>query len=169
MSNEQVKHIKKLLSILRIIAIATIVLLIYGFLIDIFSGFYVLKNSKSIYSALVCLFLLAIFYLIGEAGGNWIGSKDNVSHLLYKRLFHLVLLLMYAGIIITAAWFILNYFVFMKIINYTSSKTPCNLFHFHERRKFLQSISDIIKYICLELSQTLSFNLCIASFGAIFI
>jgi hypothetical protein len=109
------KSLKKQLSLLRIIAIGTIVLLIFGFLIDIFSGFYVLRNSKSIYTALVGLFLLAIFYLIGEAGGNWIGSKDDVSHPLYNRLLHLVILLMYAGIIMTVAWFILNYFGIIKI------------------------------------------------------
>jgi len=87
MSTEPIKYVKKSGSILRTIAIVTIALLIFGFLIDLFSGFYVLRNTKSIYAGLAGLFFLAVFYLIGEAGGDWISSKDDFSHPLYKRAF----------------------------------------------------------------------------------
>jgi hypothetical protein len=112
MSTEQIKKVR---SILRTIAIGIIVLLIFGFLIDLFSGFYVLRNCKSIYAGITGLFLLAIFYLMGEAGAYWIHSKDDTSHPLYKRVFHLAILLIYAGIIITVIWFLLNYFGLIKI------------------------------------------------------
>lgn len=112
---EPIKGLHNLRSILRTIAIGTIALLIFGFLIDLFSGFYVLRNSKSIYAGIAGLFLLAVFYLIGEAGGDWISLKDDVSHPLYKRAFHLAMLLIYAGIIMTAGWLILNYFGLIKI------------------------------------------------------
>ena len=114
MSTEPIKYVKKSRSTLRIIAIGIIALLIFGFLIDLFSGFYILRNSKSIYAGLAGLFLLAAFYLIGEAGGDWISSKDDVSYPLYKRAFHLAMLLIYAGIIMMAGWLILNYFGFIK-------------------------------------------------------
>jgi hypothetical protein len=114
MLTESIKYVKKPRSILRTITIGTIALLIFGFLIDLFSGFPVLRNSKSIYAGLAGLFFLAVFYLIDEAGGDWISSKDDVSHPLYKRAFRLAMLLIYAGIIMTAGWFILNYFGLIK-------------------------------------------------------
>lgn len=115
MLTESTKHKKKSVLTLRNLAVGIIFLVILGLLIDLFSGFYILRHSKSMYAGIIGLFLLAIFYLIGEAGGNWIGSKDDVSHPLYKRFFHLVIQLIYAGIIMTVAWFILNYFGIITI------------------------------------------------------
>jgi len=105
---EPIKYVKKTRSILQTIAIGTIALLSLGFLIDFFSGFHILRNTKSIYAGFAVLFLLAVFYLMGEAGADWIGSKDNVAHPLYKRAFYLAILLTYAIIIMTAGWFILK-------------------------------------------------------------
>lgn len=105
----------KLLSILRAIAIGIIILIIFGFLIDLSSGFYVLQNSKSIYAGIAGLLLLAVFYLIVEAGADWIGSKDDVAHPLYKRFFHLLILLIYGGIIMVSGWFLIYYFGMIKI------------------------------------------------------
>ena len=89
--------------------IAIIALLAFGFLFDLFSGFYVLRHSKNIYVGLAGLVILAIFSLIGEAGSDWIGSKDDVRHPLYKRAFHLLALLFFAGIMLTVLWLALKY------------------------------------------------------------
>jgi hypothetical protein len=108
MSTEKIKENR---SILRTIVIGIIVLPIFGFLIDLFSGFYVLRTCKSIYAGVSALFLLALVYIVGEAGSNWINSKDDSSHPLYKRVFHLVMLLIYVGIIMISTWLLLSYFI----------------------------------------------------------
>jgi len=96
-------------SFLRKIGIAIIILTAFGFLIDLFSGLYVLRNSKSIYAGLAGLLVVAILYAIGEAGSEWIGGKDDGSHPLHKRAFRLLALLLFAAIIMVAIWFSLTY------------------------------------------------------------
>lgn len=84
------------------------VLLAFGFLIDLFSGFYVLRHSTSAYAALAALIVVAVFYALGEGGAEWIGGKDDVSHPLYKRVFHLLLLLLFGALILVILWFVLK-------------------------------------------------------------
>ncbi len=95
-------------SILRLIAIAVIVLLAFGYLIDLFSGFYVLRQAKSIYAGLAGLLIVSIFYLAGDAGSGWIGSKDKVTDPLYKRALRLLSLLLFGAFILAALWFVLD-------------------------------------------------------------
>lgn len=102
-------------SILRIIVIAVIVLLTLGFIIDLFSGFYVLRQSKSIYAGLAGLLIVAIFYVIGEAGSEWLGGKDKVTDPLYKRALRLLALLIFTTLILTALWFALKYLGSIRI------------------------------------------------------
>ncbi len=80
-----------------------------------FSGFYILSHSTSLYAGLAGLFLIAAFYLFGEAGAEWIHKKDDVTHPLYKRVFHLTLLLLYAVLIMATVWFLLKYLGLIKI------------------------------------------------------
>ena len=101
--------------------------IIFGFLIDLFSGFYVLRNSKSIYAGFAGLFLLAAFYLMGEAGADWIHSKDDASQPSYKKAFRLAMLLIYVGLSMAAVWFLLNYFGLIKI--YQSLNPPSGSAH----------------------------------------
>jgi hypothetical protein len=95
----------------KVILIGTAFLLFIGLLIDAFNGFYILRYSKSIFFGIGGLFLLSIFYLLGEAEAGWIGSKDDVSHPLYKRVLHLFLLLLFTGAVITSFWFIFKHFI----------------------------------------------------------
>ena len=90
-------------------------LLIFGFMIDMFSGFYILRHSTSLYAGLAGLLLLSVFYLFGEAGAEWIHKKDEVTHPVHKRVFHLSLLLLYAVTIMATAGFLLNYFGLIKV------------------------------------------------------
>lgn len=101
-------------SFLRKALITIIVFLIFGLLIDLFSGFYVLRHSKNIYVGLAGLIILAIFALIGEAGSDWIGSKDDVKHPLYKRAFHLLVLLLFGGFMLVVLWLTLKYLGVMQ-------------------------------------------------------
>jgi hypothetical protein len=109
------KQIKRASPILKKIALAVIVLLVFGFLFDLFSGFYVLRHSKSIYAGLTGLMVVAIFYILGEAGSEWIGGKDDVAHPLYKRAFHLFLLLLFAGFVLAVLWFTLKSLGLIKV------------------------------------------------------
>jgi hypothetical protein len=82
---------------IKIAVVAILFFIIFGLIIDTFSGFYILRNAKSLLWGIIGLIVLAIFYLIGEAGSEWIESKDDISHPLYKRAFHLLVLLCFAG------------------------------------------------------------------------
>jgi len=100
------KQPAKSTSILRALLLSIIILFAFGFLIDLFSGFYVLTHAKSIYAGLAGLLIVAIFYLIGESGSEWIGGKDDITHPLYKRAFHLLVLLLFAGLVLAIMWFV---------------------------------------------------------------
>jgi len=91
---------------IKIAAIAILALLIFGLMIDAFNGFYILRNTKSLVWGIGGLILLSLFYLIGEIGSEWINSKDDVSHPLHKRVFHLFVLLCFAGVVMAACWFV---------------------------------------------------------------
>lgn len=89
-------------------------LLLFGILIDAFGGFYVLRHSKTVYAGCAGILLLSLIYLLGEAGSSWINARDETSHPWYKRLFHLTLLLIYAGLIMAIAGIILKLFGIIK-------------------------------------------------------
>ena len=94
---------------LRLIITVILVLLFIGLLIDAFSGFYILRYSKTIYGGIVGMLLLGALYLFGEAGTKWIDSKDDVFHPLYKRVFHLALLLLFIGVIMVISWAVFKF------------------------------------------------------------
>jgi len=60
---------------LQSISVVIIVLFIIGFIIDAFSDFYLFNRSTFLYAGLAGIFLLAIFYLFGLAGTEWIHKK----------------------------------------------------------------------------------------------
>jgi amino acid transporter len=93
-------------SVIKIALIAIFALMIFGLVIDAFNGFYILRNAKSSGWGIVGLIVLAIFYFIGEACSDWISSKDTVTHPLYKRSLHLLLLLCFAAAVGIICWFV---------------------------------------------------------------
>ena len=99
---------KKNRSRVKIAVVAILVLLALGLMIDAFSGFYILKNARSLGWGIGGLLIVALFYLIGEAGSGWIDSKDDVSHPLHKRAFHLSLLITFVGAIMVIVGYVLN-------------------------------------------------------------
>jgi tetrahydromethanopterin S-methyltransferase subunit D len=102
-------------AVIRKVAFAVIVLIVAGLLLDLYTGFYYLSHFKSIYAALAGLLLLGVFYLVGEAGSEWIGGKDDVKDPLYKRVFRLLALLLFAALLMTVIWFTLKYLGLMRI------------------------------------------------------
>jgi ribose/xylose/arabinose/galactoside ABC-type transport system permease subunit len=97
------------------ILIGIIVLPLIGLLYDAFNGFHVLRNSKTIYGIIAGLILTAILAFVGEYFSEVINAKDKVSDPLYKRAFHLFILLVSMSVIGFLCWFILHYFEILKI------------------------------------------------------
>jgi hypothetical protein len=58
---------------------------------------------------IVTVVVLGLFYILGEMGAQWISRKDKVTDPLYKRAYHLLLLLCYAGIVLITVWAIFKY------------------------------------------------------------
>jgi hypothetical protein len=69
-----------------------LVLIACGFATDLLFGLPVLFSSRSWTAWVVGTIALGALYLIGEGGGDWI-SRDRVDHPLWRRLWHLGLLL----------------------------------------------------------------------------
>ena len=107
-------HQSKRLTI-KTILIGIVILPLFGLLYDAYSGFNVLRNSKSIYGITVGLMVTVILALAGEYVSEVINSKDKVTDPLYKRAFHLFILLASAAVIGFLYWFIFHYFEILKI------------------------------------------------------
>ena len=84
-------------------------------LYDAYSGFHVLRNSKSIYGIIAGLTVTAALAFAGEYVSEAINAKDKVSAPLYKRVFHLLILLASVGVVGFLYWIIFHYFEILKI------------------------------------------------------
>ncbi len=100
---------------IKAILIGIIVLPLIGLLYDAYSGFHVLRTSKSIYGLIAGLMVTVMLAFAGEYVGELVGKKDKVSDPLYKRVFHLIILLSSVGVVGFLYWFIFHYFEILKI------------------------------------------------------
>jgi hypothetical protein len=80
-----------------------LVLIACGFATDLLFGLPVLFSSRSWTAWVIGTIALGALYLIGEGGGDWINSRDRVDHPLWRRLWHLGVLLGFAVAIGTVA------------------------------------------------------------------
>ena len=78
---------------LRFAAMFVLFLVVLGFMADLFSGLPLLLSSRSWAAWLLGILALGVLYLLGEGGGNWIDARDKVTHPLWKRVWHLAVLL----------------------------------------------------------------------------
>lgn len=97
------------------ILIGIIVLPLIGLMYDAYSGFHVLRNSKSIYGIITGLMLTVVLAIVGEYISEVINAKDKVSDPLYKRIFHLFVLLVSVCVVGFLYWLIFHYFEILKI------------------------------------------------------
>jgi hypothetical protein len=81
-----------------------------GLMTDLFSGLPLSLTARSWGTWLLGIIALGVLYLLAEGGGGWIDSRDKVSPPLWKRVWHLTLLLglavvvsLVAGAVIRAA------------------------------------------------------------------
>jgi hypothetical protein len=91
-------------------AILVVFLVVLGLMTDLFSGLPLSLTARSWGAWLLGIIALGVLYLLAEGGGEWIYSRDSVSHPLWKRVWHLSLLLglavvvsLVAGAVIRAA------------------------------------------------------------------
>ena len=77
----------------RFAAILVFLLIVIGFVVDLLSGLEVLRSSRSWAAWLIGIVVLGVLYFLGGGAGEWIGARDKVTHPLWKRVWHLVLLL----------------------------------------------------------------------------
>ena len=77
-----------------------------GLGMDACQGFSLLRGATSTSKGLGGLLGLGALYLLGEGAGEWIGSKDQVTNPLWKRVLHLLALLALCGSIGAAIWLV---------------------------------------------------------------
>jgi hypothetical protein len=80
-----------------------VLLIAIGFIVDLVSGLEVLRSSRSWTAWLVGMAALGLLYLLGEGAGEWINARDKVTHPLWRRLWHLAVLLGVVGLIAITA------------------------------------------------------------------
>lgn len=85
---------------IRFVAMLVLFLIAVGFMFDLFSGLPLLLSRRSWTTWLLGVAALGVLYLLGEGAGEWIGARDKVSHPLWKRVWHLALLL---GLVVVVA------------------------------------------------------------------
>ncbi len=85
------------------VAILSLLLAALGFFLDLFSGLPLLRSSRSWLAWLAGIVSLGVLYLLGESAGEWINARDKISHPLWKRVWHLALLLGMAVLVAIAA------------------------------------------------------------------
>ena len=78
---------------IRFVVILIVLLVVIGLITDVFSGLSLSLTSRSWTTWLLGIIALGVLYLLAEGGGEWIDSRDKVSHPLWKRVWHLTLLL----------------------------------------------------------------------------
>ena len=77
----------------RFAASLVFLLIVIGFIVDLLSGLEVLRSSRSWAAWAIGIVTLGVLYLLGGGAGEWIDARDKLTHPLWKRVWHLALLL----------------------------------------------------------------------------
>ena len=88
---------KTALGILGLLVLFLIFLTVIGFTTDLWLGFPLLFSARSWTTWLLGILALAVLYLLGEGGSEWIKKRDRRSHPVWKRAWTLILLLGFVG------------------------------------------------------------------------
>jgi hypothetical protein len=78
---------------MRYVALLFAGVVVFGAMADLFSGLPLLRLSRSWTAWLLGVAGLGIVYAVAELGGGWITGRDKLAHPLWKRAFHLAMLL----------------------------------------------------------------------------
>src|SRR5207249_1950323 len=91
------------LKVVGMLVLFLIFLIVIGSATDLWLGLPLLRAARSWTTWLVGVLALAVLYLLGEGGSEWIKKRDNRSHPVWKRAWNLTLLLGFAGTIAAIA------------------------------------------------------------------
>ena len=80
----------------RFVSMLIVFLVVLGLMTDLLFGLSLSFSARSWTTWLIGLVALGVLYALGEAGGEWINQRDKVTHPLWKRVWHLALLLGWA-------------------------------------------------------------------------
>lgn len=87
------RHPTKWKTAVRFVGILVAFLVVLGLMADLLFGLPLSFSARSWTALLIGLVALGVLYALGEGGGDWINQQDKVTHPLWKRLWHLTLLL----------------------------------------------------------------------------
>jgi hypothetical protein len=80
----------------RFVSMLVLFLVVLGLMADLLFGLSLSFSARSWPAWVIGLLALGVLYALGEAGGEWINRRDDVTHPLWKRVWHLALLLGWA-------------------------------------------------------------------------
>jgi hypothetical protein len=81
----------------RLVIILPFFLLIVGMWADLWSGLPVIRHAKSVLAWVAGTLGLGALYVMGEMGGEWINNRDRVTDPLWRRVLHLLALLLFGA------------------------------------------------------------------------
>ncbi len=102
-------------SVLLIIVIAVLGMFAYGFVRTLFNDFYDSIHSNHEYVQDSALVFFSVIYIIGRASVKWKWKKDNIVRPLYKRVFQIIEILLFAVLMLTVVWLVLKYSGLLRI------------------------------------------------------
>jgi hypothetical protein len=82
---------------LGVLGLLVLFLIVIGFTTDLWLGFPLLFSARSWTTWLLGILALAVLYLLGEGGSEWIKKRDRRSHPVWKRAWNLILLVGFVG------------------------------------------------------------------------
>jgi len=85
------------LGLVGMLVLFLIFLIVIGSTTDLWLGFPLLRSARSWTTWLLGVLALAILYLVGEGGSEWIKKRDRRSQPVWKRAWNLALLLGFVG------------------------------------------------------------------------
>ena len=85
------------LGLVGMLILFLIFLIVIGSTTDLWLGFPLLRSARSWTTWLLGILALAVLYLLGEGGSEWIKKRDRRSHPVWKRAWTLILLLGFVG------------------------------------------------------------------------
>lgn len=92
------------------IFVLLIFIIFIGFIVDLTTGFSLIQDSSNVVKAFIIIFILGIFYILGNGLSCLINSKDHTSQPLPKRVFNLFLLLTSIVVLIFLIYKVIKFF-----------------------------------------------------------
>ena len=84
------------------------VLLVFGLVGDLLLGLPLTQNARSPFAWIIGVAALGALHVLSEVTSGSIDARDSVHHPIWKRLTHLVALLLTWGLLVAAVWYVIS-------------------------------------------------------------